>query len=149
MISFCVAPSSGPKKQCPALEIFDPLLPSTVDHLLAAYDCRRRRPPPCGRQPSPDVSREEFSPVASREPFSPSAPIFFPVALFEPFSPSAQLHRRSPLIDALNPWETVGSFGVRNFMLCKKPGEDGKPVAVEMPRKSFGSWKTWFNKSQS
>ncbi|KAD7116608.1 hypothetical protein R6Q59_006666 [Mikania micrantha] len=49
--------------------------------------------------------------------------------------------------EALNPWETVGSFGVRNFMLCKKPGEDGKPVAVEMPRKSFGSWKTWFNKS--
>ncbi|KAI3796129.1 hypothetical protein L1987_38793 [Smallanthus sonchifolius] len=54
--------------------------------------------------------------------------------------------------EALKPWETIGSFGVRNFMLCKKPqaavdGGDKKPVAVGMPRKRSGSWKAWFNKS--
>ncbi|KAJ0430802.1 hypothetical protein HanHA300_Chr17g0673201 [Helianthus annuus] len=52
--------------------------------------------------------------------------------------------------EALKPWERIGSFGVRNFMLCKKPQADGdgeKPVVVEIPRKSFGSWKAWFNKS--
>ncbi|KAI3731564.1 hypothetical protein L1987_62753 [Smallanthus sonchifolius] len=52
--------------------------------------------------------------------------------------------------DALKPWEPIGSFGVRNFMLCKKPvvdGDDEKPVTVEIPRRSFGSWKAWFNKS--
>ncbi|KAL8227603.1 hypothetical protein R6Q57_015187 [Mikania cordata] len=51
--------------------------------------------------------------------------------------------------EALKPWETIGLFGVRNFMLCKKPsnkavdGGDEEPVT----KKSSGSWKTWFNKS--
>nr|XP_043625249.1 uncharacterized protein At4g22758-like [Erigeron canadensis] len=56
--------------------------------------------------------------------------------------------------EALKPWEMIGSFGVRNFMLCKKPKahnvvveDDGKPVSVGMTRKSSGSWKAWFNKS--
>ncbi|KAK9048158.1 hypothetical protein SSX86_032879 [Deinandra increscens subsp. villosa] len=55
--------------------------------------------------------------------------------------------------EALKPWEAIGSFGVRNFMLSKKPpkeedgGGDEKPVAVGMRRKSFGSWKAWFNRS--
>ncbi|CAH1417020.1 uncharacterized protein At4g22758 [Lactuca sativa] len=55
--------------------------------------------------------------------------------------------------EALSPWDMIGSFGVRNFMLCKKPqkeekgGGDGKPVAVGITRKSSGSWKAWFNKS--
>ncbi|KAK3016929.1 hypothetical protein RJ639_006918 [Escallonia herrerae] len=54
------------------------------------------------------------------------------------------------LVAALSPWETIGSLGVRNFMLCKKPQvektiDDGKtPV---MARKGSGSWKAWFNKS--
>ncbi|PWA44375.1 hypothetical protein CTI12_AA526950 [Artemisia annua] len=55
--------------------------------------------------------------------------------------------------EALKPWETIGSFGARNFMLCKKPhqqavnnGDDQKPVTVGI-RKSSGSWKAWFNKS--
>ncbi|GJR29530.1 senescence-associated protein [Tanacetum coccineum] len=55
--------------------------------------------------------------------------------------------------EALKPWETIGSFGVRNFMLCKKPHQkavngvdDKKPVTVGI-RKSSGSWKAWFNKS--
>ncbi|KAG8382744.1 hypothetical protein BUALT_Bualt05G0109100 [Buddleja alternifolia] len=52
--------------------------------------------------------------------------------------------------EALSPWETIGSLGVRNFMLCKKPqtdkaidGEKSPPIS----RKGAGSWKAWFNKS--
>ncbi|CAH1431432.1 unnamed protein product [Lactuca virosa] len=56
--------------------------------------------------------------------------------------------------EALSPLKTIGSFGVRNFMLCKKPqaveeGGDGKPAAVGITRKNSGSWKSWFNKSHS
>uniref|UniRef100_A0A5B6ZTN3 DUF7054 domain-containing protein n=1 Tax=Davidia involucrata TaxID=16924 RepID=A0A5B6ZTN3_DAVIN len=52
--------------------------------------------------------------------------------------------------EALSPWETIGSLGVRNFMLFKKPQaenptiDDGKSVIA---RKGNGSWKAWFNKS--
>ncbi|XP_073127701.1 uncharacterized protein At4g22758-like [Henckelia pumila] len=52
--------------------------------------------------------------------------------------------------EALNSWEMIGSLGVRNFVLCKKPetttaigGEKSSP----MTRKAAGSWRTWFNKS--
>lgn len=54
--------------------------------------------------------------------------------------------------DALNPLESIGSFGVRNFMLCKKApmvkaaAHDEKQT---MPRKGNCNWKTWFNKSLS
>ena len=43
---------------------------------------------------------------------------------------------------ALSPWEMIGSFGVRNFMLCKKARRQ-----EEIKRKNSGSWKSWFNKS--
>ncbi|PWA60200.1 hypothetical protein CTI12_AA380370 [Artemisia annua] len=54
--------------------------------------------------------------------------------------------------EALNPLEAIGSFGVRNFMLCKKPQVveevgNAKPVTVGITRKNSGSWKSWFNKS--
>lgn len=54
--------------------------------------------------------------------------------------------------EALSPWETIGSLGFRNFMLCKKPQlqktvDDGKQVARPIARKSSGIWKSWFNKS--
>ncbi|XP_034700894.1 uncharacterized protein At4g22758-like [Vitis riparia] len=54
--------------------------------------------------------------------------------------------------DALSPWETIGSNGARNFMLCKKPQpQNTTEVGVEgragMPRKGSGSWKAWINKS--
>lgn len=55
--------------------------------------------------------------------------------------------------EALSPWETIGSLGVRNFMLFKKSSQgekavdDGKQSA--MARKGGGSWKAWFNKSVS
>ncbi|KAF5750146.1 hypothetical protein HS088_TW03G00478 [Tripterygium wilfordii] len=55
--------------------------------------------------------------------------------------------------DALSPWETIGSKGFRNFMLCKKPptekvavaDAEGSPAGIA--RKGSGSWKAWLNKS--
>ncbi|KAI8538197.1 hypothetical protein RHMOL_Rhmol09G0083900 [Rhododendron molle] len=52
--------------------------------------------------------------------------------------------------EALSPWETIGSSGVRYFMLCKKPQandtttDDGKQ---KISQKGNGSWKAWLNKS--
>ncbi|CAL9216025.1 unnamed protein product [Arabidopsis halleri] len=58
---------------------------------------------------------------------------------------------------ALSPWEAIGSVGVRNFMLCKKPEE--KKVEGDNGRSNFpnngarkgagGSFKAWINKSFS
>ncbi|EPS61325.1 hypothetical protein M569_13473, partial [Genlisea aurea] len=49
--------------------------------------------------------------------------------------------------EALNPWETIGSSGVRNFMLFKKPVTENSISGQKPSRKS--SWKSWFNKSIS
>ncbi|XP_019164944.1 PREDICTED: uncharacterized protein At4g22758 [Ipomoea nil] len=56
--------------------------------------------------------------------------------------------------EALSPWDTIGSLGVRNFVLCKKPAEekatsgDGKQAAEAVAARKSGSiWKTLFNKS--
>lgn len=59
---------------------------------------------------------------------------------------------RCVVISVLSPWETIGSLGVCNFVLVKKPQAensilDGKQVV--MARKGSGSWKAWFNKSLS
>ncbi|CAK9180280.1 unnamed protein product [Ilex paraguariensis] len=56
--------------------------------------------------------------------------------------------------EALSPWETIGSVGVRNFMLFKKPQaqkgiDDGKSESTAWNRKGSGSWKAWFNKSRN
>ncbi|KAG2708395.1 hypothetical protein I3843_05G173000 [Carya illinoinensis] len=53
--------------------------------------------------------------------------------------------------DALSPWDTIGSQGARNFMLCKKPqpvkiADDGSSIPA-MARKGNGSWRAWINKS--
>ncbi|KAI3466973.1 hypothetical protein Pfo_023636 [Paulownia fortunei] len=52
--------------------------------------------------------------------------------------------------EALLPWETIGSAGIRNFVLCKKP-ETEKAIddekASAMSRKGAGSWRAWFHKS--
>ncbi|KAL6969978.1 hypothetical protein U1Q18_029688 [Sarracenia purpurea var. burkii] len=51
---------------------------------------------------------------------------------------------------ALNPWETIGSIGARNFMLCKKPQMEKAAIEVQkdtIGRKGNGTWKAWFNKS--
>lgn len=60
--------------------------------------------------------------------------------------------------DALSPWETIGSRGGRNFVLCKKPlqtvsadilpeRKTDKVAGVKIMRKSGGVWKSWINKS--
>nr|GMD72432.1 senescence-associated protein [Ipomoea batatas] len=55
--------------------------------------------------------------------------------------------------EALSPWDNIGSFGVRNFVLCKKPQSerrvDGGREATAYVRKGSGSWKSWFNRSLS
>lgn len=52
--------------------------------------------------------------------------------------------------EALSPWETIGSRGVRNFMLCKKPQAQITAAANDgIGRKGNGSWKSWINKSFS
>ncbi|CAA3023543.1 Hypothetical predicted protein [Olea europaea subsp. europaea] len=55
-------------------------------------------------------------------------------------------------IDGLSPWETIGSLGVRNFMLCKKPQAEkvvDDEKSMTMARKGSGSWKAWFHKSRN
>ncbi|XP_057765930.1 uncharacterized protein LOC130986518 [Salvia miltiorrhiza] len=52
--------------------------------------------------------------------------------------------------EALLPWATIGSAGVRNFVLCKKPQTDDMKGAS--PRKGGGGggiWKAWFTKSRT
>ncbi|XAR63648.1 hypothetical protein NMG60_11023666 [Bertholletia excelsa] len=52
--------------------------------------------------------------------------------------------------EALSPSETIGSIGVRNFMLCKKPQRDNADIVEDKratARKGNGSLKSWFNKS--
>ncbi|MBA0563269.1 hypothetical protein Goshw_024499 [Gossypium schwendimanii] len=53
--------------------------------------------------------------------------------------------------DALNPCETIGSQGARNFILCRKPSnekmEDDGRSANSVTGKGSGNWKAWINKS--
>ncbi|XP_017222316.1 uncharacterized protein At4g22758 [Daucus carota subsp. sativus] len=55
--------------------------------------------------------------------------------------------------EGLSPWGTIGSYGVRDFVLCKKPevekpiGDEKAVKAVQLASKGRGSWKAWFNKS--
>ncbi|KAL6286811.1 hypothetical protein ACE6H2_011201 [Prunus campanulata] len=53
--------------------------------------------------------------------------------------------------DALSPWESIGSHGVRNFVLSKKQRAvqnvtERKPE-MTAPKGSVSSWKAWLNKS--
>ncbi|KAJ6988201.1 hypothetical protein NC653_021207 [Populus alba x Populus x berolinensis] len=62
------------------------------------------------------------------------------------------LYCRHAASDAISPWETIGSLGARNFMLCKKPqhlkeADDGRSTAAFVPKGGSGSWKAWINKS--
>ncbi|XP_047164716.1 uncharacterized protein At4g22758-like [Vigna umbellata] len=51
--------------------------------------------------------------------------------------------------DAVSPLEAIGSFGVRNFVLCKKQVYSSKtvPQSELVSQKSSGGWKAWLNKS--
>ncbi|XP_043696122.1 uncharacterized protein LOC122646602 [Telopea speciosissima] len=68
--------------------------------------------------------------------------------------------------DALNPWDTIGSRGGRNFVMCKKPqplqetrsvgrgipveaGKSSPSPMISTARKGNSSWKSWLNKSIS
>ncbi|XP_022867643.1 uncharacterized protein At4g22758-like [Olea europaea var. sylvestris] len=52
--------------------------------------------------------------------------------------------------EVLSPWESIGSLGVRNFILCKKPQTEkaiDDEKSQEMSRKGSRSLRTWINKS--
>lgn len=53
--------------------------------------------------------------------------------------------------DALNPMEPIGSYEVRNFVLCKKQmylsRKESQSELISPKRK--GGWKSWLNKSFS
>ncbi|XP_057481919.1 uncharacterized protein At4g22758-like [Actinidia eriantha] len=51
--------------------------------------------------------------------------------------------------DALNPSESIGSNGGRNFVMCKKQKQPQMTEARSemIARKGTGSWKAWINKS--
>ncbi|GMJ13379.1 hypothetical protein like AT1G70780 [Hibiscus trionum] len=51
--------------------------------------------------------------------------------------------------DALSPWETIGSQGARNFVLCKKTRTEGMEEVERSTRKGTGNWKAWIHKSLS
>ncbi|KAL4349665.1 hypothetical protein AHAS_Ahas10G0064700 [Arachis hypogaea] len=52
-------------------------------------------------------------------------------------------------LTALNPLEAIGSYGVRNFVLCKKQvcSSKAEPNTELISQKSNGGngWKAWFN----
>ncbi|RYQ82972.1 hypothetical protein Ahy_B10g101580 [Arachis hypogaea] len=54
-------------------------------------------------------------------------------------------------LTALNPLEAIGSYGVRNFVLCKKQvcSSKAEPNTELISQKSNGGsgWKAWLNKS--
>lgn len=53
--------------------------------------------------------------------------------------------------EGLSALDKIGSFGIRNFMLCKKPQKDrsliGDGKQIICTRGTNHSWKNWFNKS--
>ncbi|XP_019419833.1 PREDICTED: uncharacterized protein At4g22758-like isoform X2 [Lupinus angustifolius] len=53
--------------------------------------------------------------------------------------------------DALNPLEPIGSYGARNFVLCKKKvfSTMTEPQSKLISQKKNGGWKAWLNKSFS
>ncbi|KAL9241931.1 hypothetical protein vseg_015983 [Gypsophila vaccaria] len=55
--------------------------------------------------------------------------------------------------DALNPFDTIGAHGARNFLLCKRPqpekSSNVEAQAAGIARKGSSSWKTWINKTLS
>ncbi|XP_057431457.1 uncharacterized protein At4g22758-like isoform X2 [Lotus japonicus] len=60
------------------------------------------------------------------------------------------LYRANAGFDALNPLEPIGSYGERNFVLCKKPvyhPSKTEPQSELLSQKSSGGWKAWLNKS--
>ncbi|KAK8958093.1 hypothetical protein KSP40_PGU018658 [Platanthera guangdongensis] len=51
---------------------------------------------------------------------------------------------------ALSPWEQIGSFGCRNFLLCMKQSPMSEISATpgrEIRKKAMTGWKAWLNRS--
>uniref|UniRef100_A0A7C8YMA5 DUF7054 domain-containing protein n=1 Tax=Opuntia streptacantha TaxID=393608 RepID=A0A7C8YMA5_OPUST len=55
--------------------------------------------------------------------------------------------------DVMSPWDEIGSFEARNFVLCKKPEQlpnmtEGRSEML-LRKKQGSGWKSWLNKSLS
>lgn len=54
---------------------------------------------------------------------------------------------------ALSPLEAIGTHGVRNFLLCKKPqseiAKNAETEGTTIARRGHGRWKSWINKTLS
>lgn len=61
------------------------------------------------------------------------------------------LYSPNAATEALNPWDPIGSLGVRNFVLSKKPQQErvGDDANQAAPKSSRSIWKMWFNKTIS
>ncbi|XP_051115258.1 uncharacterized protein At4g22758-like [Andrographis paniculata] len=62
------------------------------------------------------------------------------------------LYRANAEFDALKPWETIGSYDVRNFVLCKKENvktnmTQGRSELINT--KKYRGWFVWLQKSFS
>ncbi|XP_048230603.1 uncharacterized protein LOC125370135 [Ricinus communis] len=59
------------------------------------------------------------------------------------------LYCQNATSDALEPWQRIGSYGERNFVLCKRRKQQPQMTEARsemISRKAFG-WKSWLNKS--
>ncbi|CAL0308946.1 unnamed protein product [Lupinus luteus] len=61
------------------------------------------------------------------------------------------LYPANAACDALNPLEPIGSYGARNFVLCKKKvfSTKSEPLPKLISTKNNGGWKAWLNRSFS
>ena len=54
---------------------------------------------------------------------------------------------------ALSSLEAIGTHGVRNFLLCKKPqseiAKNAETEGTTIARRGHGRWKSWINKTLS
>ncbi|XLR59039.1 hypothetical protein S83_009711 [Arachis hypogaea] len=62
------------------------------------------------------------------------------------------LYSANACFDALNPLEAIGSYGVRNFVMCKKQvclskTQPHSELISQQKRNGGSGWKAWFNKS--
>lgn len=143
LVSITVLGSAGPIRFVVNEE---ELVAAVIDTALKSY-AREGRLPILGSNfddfllycPNYGSDGEYFFPVSVRDTLS----------IWNPISDMLSLS----WIAALSPWDTIGSQGARNFLLCKKPqGErtanDGRSAAT-IAGKGGRSWKSWINKSFS
>ncbi|KAL6539184.1 hypothetical protein OROGR_011833 [Orobanche gracilis] len=137
LVSVTVLGSAGPIR---FVVNEDELVAAVIDNALKSY-AREGRLPVLGCDPNDFML---YSPVARSE----GTILLF---LLEHYDGN----RMPKIPSTLLPWDTIGSFGVRSFLLCKKPKttqsslnaiHDGKASAISR-KGGTRRWKSWFHKS--